>query len=514
MSHSMWKAIVCLVCLAAAGTFAGQARAANPSDFQVINYDHVNGSGSSALYMPGRLYVPTGYNPAQTYPMVMFLHGSGEAGTNNTSQVNVNIDNLLAAAKSRNFFLFAPQSDGAAWQSGQYITAMKMVSMIAGSYNIDASRLYVTGLSYGGSGTWFTLGDYRDVFAAGVPLVASGGYSNPAWLVGKPVWSYEARQDQFLDVGRNVVNAIRAADRTNPTYPSGKPALSFPLNNSPSNPNYNNGAPYYSDGSTFYSDNNQRYSEYYTGGHSTATWGRAYNESWMYDWLLSQSHQPHSLQPGETILFDLGAGRGLSGLTTDSKGRVWNSDTTYMEQASLGPVIPYAKTSAGIATTVTMSLDSAFYTAVTYPGPQRGVIEGSMYDPEIAEDSWISRSDKIGVLTLKGLTPGQRYRVSCFASDNDNDGGLGRLTRYTIGTQSITLDIVNNTVNAAVFDSVMADAAGQLQLTVAPEGTARYAEIGAIEVTAVPEPGTLILLGGGAAGLWLGLWRRRARKKI
>lgn len=486
---------------------AGRVYAANPSDFQVFNYYHVDGTGNSVLSMPGRLYVPSDYDPLKTYPMVMFLHGAGEAGTDNTSQVNGNIDNLLAAAKSRDFFLFAPQSGGSAWQSGQVVPAMKLVSMITDQYSIDTSRMYVTGLSYGGGGAWTAIGQYRDTFAAAVPIVASGGYVNSSWLVGKPIWSYEARDDQFLTVGRNAVNAIRAAD-------GGKAALTFPLNNSPLNPYYNTGAPYYSDGSTFYSENNQRYSEYASGGHSNATWGRAMNEQPMYDWLLSQSNQPHKPQPGETILFDLGESLGATtgalpvdsrGFTSDSTGRVWNCDATYKENVSVGPAVPFAKTTTGLNTTVTLAVGSPFYGRVS-----TGVTTGTLYDSLVAADGWSSSKTVIGSLILKGLTPGAQYRLAIFGSDTT----AGRLARYTVtdqnGVQYVDLDNVNNAANQAIFPTLTANSLGQLTLTVAPTGTGTNANINALELSAVavPEPAVTALLGVATLGL---LRRRRAR---
>jgi poly(3-hydroxybutyrate) depolymerase len=490
------------VVLAMAVGCVGQAFAADANEFQVFNYYHVDGTGNSVLSMPGRLYVPSDYDPSKTYPMVMFLHGAGEAGSNNTSQVNGNIDNLLAAAKSRDFFLFAPQSGGSAWQSGQVVPAMKMVSMITDQYSIDTSRMYVTGLSYGGGGTWTAIGQYRDVFAAAVPIVASGGYVNPSWLVGKPIWSYEARDDQFLTVGRDAVNAIRAAD-------GGKAPLTFPLNNSPSNPYYNTSSPYYSDGSTFYSENNQRYSEYASGGHSNATWGRAMNEQPMYDWLLSQRNAPHKLQAGEKILVDLGenvSGVGgalavdANGFTTDSAGRVWNCNSTYKENVTVGPAIAFAKTTAGVNTSITVSVKTPFYGRVT-----TGVTAGGLYDSLVAVDGWSSSKTVVGSLLFKGLTPGVQYRLAVFGS-NTNSAHIGR---YTVtdqnGDQYLDLNNVNNASTQAIFQSVIADGQGQFTLTVAPTGTGNYADVNAIELSAVPEPTSLALLGVAA----LGLVRRR-----
>jgi predicted peptidase len=91
-----------------------RATAASVADF--TNFSLVDTFGN--LVLPGRLYVPPQAlsNPAQPRPLILFLHGGGEAGTDNLLQINSNIDNLLAAAKQRGAFLYAPQSPGA-WSS-------------------------------------------------------------------------------------------------------------------------------------------------------------------------------------------------------------------------------------------------------------------------------------------------------------------------------------------------------------------------------------------------------------
>src|SRR5215211_7046098 len=84
------------------------AAAANVADF--IDFSLRN--ASNQVVLPGRLYVPpeAASDPTTPRPLILFMHGAGEDGTNNTSQVNGNIDNLLAEAKRRGAFLYAPQT--------------------------------------------------------------------------------------------------------------------------------------------------------------------------------------------------------------------------------------------------------------------------------------------------------------------------------------------------------------------------------------------------------------------
>ena len=83
------------------------ALAANVADFTEFSLRNA----SNQVLLPGRLYVPPeASNPNASRPFIVFLHGGGESGSNNLSQINVNIDNLLAEAKRRGAFLYAPQT--------------------------------------------------------------------------------------------------------------------------------------------------------------------------------------------------------------------------------------------------------------------------------------------------------------------------------------------------------------------------------------------------------------------
>jgi predicted peptidase len=253
----------------AVGAFAAHSQAALISDFADFSLRNSRG----ALVLPGRLYIPpeAAATPATPRPLILFLHGAGEAGTNNSAQVNGNIDNLLAEAKRRGAYLYAPQSPGA-W-SDLTLTGrvMSMVDRALAEQHVDVNRLYVTGLSNGGGGTWNILSRYGERFAAGVPICGVTPASDfaPAKLVHQAIAAFHARNDGTVAVGtsRTVVNRIlSAAALTAPLYPSLASAPDF-----------------------FYDAPglDLHYVELRTGGHGI--WGTVYNTPALYDWMFAHT---------------------------------------------------------------------------------------------------------------------------------------------------------------------------------------------------------------------------------
>jgi predicted peptidase len=255
--------VACCYCLA-----AGEARAANVSDF----LDFSLRSGATTL-LPGRLYVPpeATSDPSVPRPLILSLHGAGESGTNNTGQINSNIDNLLAEAKRRGAFMYAPQTNGG-WASTTILDrVMTMVDRAIAEQNVDGDRLYVTGLSMGGGGTWNMLHRFGDRFAAGVPICAVSPAAGlpPSNLVDAAIWAFHARNDSVVSFNssRNVINGIlAAAPETLPTYPSLRSTADFHFDSAALD---------------------LHYTEYGLGGHGI--WGRVFSTPAMYEWMFAHT---------------------------------------------------------------------------------------------------------------------------------------------------------------------------------------------------------------------------------
>lgn len=195
--------------------------AAEISDFQV--YSYLNAQGTTLL--PGRLYVPAGYatNPTMPRPLILFLHGGGEVGTDNVSQVNGNIDQLLANSKVRGAFLYAPQTN-IGWSNATLLDqVMSMVDRAVVERSVDPNRIYVTGISLGGGGAWNFLNRFPDRVAATVPISGVNPSPDfmPAKLLNEPIWAFHGRRDTTVPatVTRNIIDSfLTLAGQPLPAY--------------------------------------------------------------------------------------------------------------------------------------------------------------------------------------------------------------------------------------------------------------------------------------------------------
>ena len=253
------------------------ASAASVSDF--IDY--------SSTAVPGRLYVPpVATESPEPRPLILFLHGLGETGNNNLSQIGSNINNLLAGAKLHEAYLYAPQAISSSWSSASRTTNVRsMIERAIGEMNVDENRLYVTGLSMGGGGTWNVLSRFSDRFAAGVPIagINPAGDFNAGNLIGIPTWAFHARNDNVVskNSSRNTINKIlTAAGETLPTYPSSSDTTTTL--------EFKNGSI------------ELNYTEWPTGRHSI--WGRVYDTPEMYEWMFSQTLADTIPEPASGVM--------------------------------------------------------------------------------------------------------------------------------------------------------------------------------------------------------------------
>jgi len=141
------------------------------------------------------IYLPGDYDakPADNWPLVLFLHGSGERGEDIEKVKIHGPPKLVSQGKTFPFVLVSPQCPGGSRWNAEELS--KFVDELTNTYRIDWQRLYVTGLSMGGSGTWSLVAANPDKFAAAMPMCGSGDLDSIEKLAKTPIWVLVGAKD-------------------------------------------------------------------------------------------------------------------------------------------------------------------------------------------------------------------------------------------------------------------------------------------------------------------------------
>jgi len=220
-----------------------------------------NASGDSLLY---RFLFPDN-DTARKYPLVIFLHGSGERGNDNDAQLKWGVMNFATDynMKMHPAFVIAPQCPvNQSWANtkrGQHNEIimqssptkpmqllMELVNDVIKKFHVDTNRIYITGLSMGGYGTFDALERYPDYFAAAVPVCGTGDLNKASTISHVPIWMFGGADD-----------------------PTVNPALLYDMINTLVKLGAHPG-----------------FTEYPQVGHFS--WIAAYNDAMMMDWMFNQ----------------------------------------------------------------------------------------------------------------------------------------------------------------------------------------------------------------------------------
>ncbi len=181
--------------------------------------------------LPYRWHAPTAPEPGRRYPLVLFLHGAGERGDDNQAQLRHGVPDILkwADQHAEPCFLIAPQCPAEEWwaaidrqtkeaparaeATAPMRRVLALLEQVAREHPVDPARLYVTGLSMGGFGTWFLLATVPERIAAAVPVCGGGNPASAPAFSKVPVWVFHGARDEVVPVAssRNMVEALRKA---------------------------------------------------------------------------------------------------------------------------------------------------------------------------------------------------------------------------------------------------------------------------------------------------------------
>ncbi|PZA08402.1 MULTISPECIES: alpha/beta hydrolase-fold protein [unclassified Meiothermus] len=201
--------------------------------------------------LPYALYVPDGPPPKEGWPLVVFLHGSGERGCDGKKQTTVGLGPAIREnPEDWPALVLMPQCpQGLLWQGTVLEAVYALLCELERKAQIDSRRIYLTGLSMGGHGAWNMAIRYPDKFAALAPICgAADPFAVMSRLGHLPVWNFHGDADTVVPVEFSRV-LQRALERAG--------------------------------------NKNHRFTEYAGVEHNS--WDRAYREREFIRWLFSQT---------------------------------------------------------------------------------------------------------------------------------------------------------------------------------------------------------------------------------
>jgi predicted peptidase len=241
----MRKGLRWLLGLMTLGLLSGPGRAAE-AGHGFLDRVYKDADGNETKYA---LFVPHDYEGDEPYPLILFLHGSGERGADGKKPTEVGLGPAVRKReKTFPAFVLFPQYRQFTWSpdSDDARRALGMLARVQKEYKIDPARVYLTGVSMGGFGTWHLAAKYPDWWAAIVPVCGGGDAKAAPAIKDIPCWIFHGAKDPTVPVGlsRQMFEALKAA--------GGKP----------------------------------KYTEYPDVAHDS--WDPAYATDELYDWLFRQ----------------------------------------------------------------------------------------------------------------------------------------------------------------------------------------------------------------------------------
>lgn len=149
------------------------------------------------------LYFPENYKDTnEKYPFILFLHGSGERG-NDLNLVKKNgLPKLINEGKNFPFIIVSPQCPVGEWWNVYELNSL--IDELIKEHRIDEQRIYVTGLSMGGFGTWELAMKFPRKFAAIAPICGGGSIHDSKKIKHLPIWAFHGAKDEIVPLMRTV----------------------------------------------------------------------------------------------------------------------------------------------------------------------------------------------------------------------------------------------------------------------------------------------------------------------
>jgi predicted peptidase len=159
------------------------------------------------------VFIPHEYDGTRAFPVILYLHGAGLTGTDGREQVKGSLGEAIRKReKTFPFIVVFPQSHEGSWKadSSDGKRALAILDDVLKSYAVDAKRVYLTGVSMGGEGTWSLAAAHPDRWAAIVPLCGGGDPRTAAKIKDIPCWCFHGDADQ-PEQSRAMIRALKRA---------------------------------------------------------------------------------------------------------------------------------------------------------------------------------------------------------------------------------------------------------------------------------------------------------------
>jgi dienelactone hydrolase len=190
--------LICVICyLAMAASLRVEAQQTHEQYIRPVNY---------------LLYFPEGYSKdtVKKWPLLLFLHGSGEKGDDLEKVKKHGPPKLIEQGKKFPFIVVSPQAarQGPGWSTADLYALLQNCKQ---KYQVDPDRIYLTGLSMGGFGTWSLAIEHPDEFAAIVPICGGGDTTNIWKLRHTPVWCFHGAKDKNVPLAfsQKMISALQ-----------------------------------------------------------------------------------------------------------------------------------------------------------------------------------------------------------------------------------------------------------------------------------------------------------------
>ena len=197
------------------------------------------------------LYYPEAYqaNDTDRFPLLLFLHGGGESGQDLEALKTNGPPKLLVEGKQFPFLILAPQHPHPKkWWNIRAV--MALLETVIEENRVDRNRIYVTGLSRGGSAAWELAVQYPDTFAAMMIVCGMTPVPYAHWInKNMPIWVFHGARDQVIPVEHSEKMVAKLKE------------MGYPV----------------------------RYTRYEDVAHNA--WERAYTTEEVYTWLMQQSKE-------------------------------------------------------------------------------------------------------------------------------------------------------------------------------------------------------------------------------